>query len=154
MQQLPKKYKKPGAGAYRWRPPVPANVPREFELGLARMGGAKLGARVGRESGIRDAVAFANRQAVNDSTQAFVVVDEANAGLARPLSARKVMADYGDAVKAAIGQRTTAKSLGSLHTFRAMADSHGGFVPLGPGRRLVHFGDYRASLPPGVPRLL
>jgi len=149
-QRSENKKKKAGAGPYRWRPPVPANVPWEFELGLARMGGAQ----VGRASGIRDAVAFANRQAVNDSTQAFVVVDEANAGLARPLSARQVMADYGDAVKAAIGQRTTAKSLGSLHTFRAMATSNGGYVPLGPDRRLVHFGDYRASLPPGVPRLL
>jgi hypothetical protein len=133
---------------------VPANVPKEFELGLARMGGAQAGARAGRASGIRDAVAFANRQSVNDSTQAFVVLDQANAGLARSLSARQVMTDYGDAVKAAIGQKTTAASLGRLRDFRAMATSHGGYVPLGPGRRLVHFGDYRASLPPGVPRLL
>ena len=150
MQQLPKKYKKPGAGPYRWRPPLPANVPMEFELGLARMGGA----RAGRASGIRDAVAFANRQAVNDSTQAFVVLDEAKAGLARPLSARQVMVDYGDAVKAAIGQRATAASLGRLREFRQMAAAHGGFVPLGPGQRLVHFNAFRASLPPDVPRLL
>jgi len=111
-------------------------------------------AQAGRASGIRDAVAFANRQAVNDSTQAFVVLDQANAGLARSLSARQVMTDYGDAVKAAIGQRTTAKSLGGLRDFRSMATAHGGYVPLGPGRRLVHFGDYRASLPPNVRRLL
>ena len=142
--------KKKAGGPYRWRPPVPANVPREFELGLARMSSAQ----AGRASGIRDAVAFANRQAVNDSTQAFVVLDQANAGLARSLSARQVMTDYGDAVKAAIGQRTTAKSLGGLRDFRSMATAHGDYVPLGPGRRLVHFGDYRASLPSGVRRLL
>ena len=146
----PQQYRKNAGGPYLWRPPVPANVPREFELGLALMGGAQ----VGRASGIRDAVAFANNQAVNDSTQAFVVLDQANAGLARSLSSRQVMMDYGEAVKAAIGPTTTAASLGRLRDFRTIATAHGGYVPLGPGRRLLHFGDYRASLPPGVPRLL
>jgi len=144
----PRQYRKKKT-PYRWRPPLPANVPREFDVGLARLSGAQ----AGRASGIRDAVAFANRQAVNDSKAAFVVLDEANAGLARPLSGRQVMTDYGDEVKAAIGGPTTVQSLGRLHTFRARADPEGG-VPLGPGRRLLHFGDYRGSLPPGVPRLL
>ena len=153
MPPAPKQYRVKKKSPYRWRPPIPAYVPREFEIGVARAGAAL----AGRASGIRDAVAFANRQAVNDSTNAFVVIDDVNAGLARPLNSRQVMSEYGDAVKAALGQTTTAVSLGRLHTFRATAAAHGGYVTLGQGQRLVHFGDYRASLaalPPGVPRLL
>jgi hypothetical protein len=149
MMLPPRQYRKKKAPPYHWRPPLPANVPREFDVGLARLSGAQ----AGRATGIRDAVAFANRQAVNDSKAAFVVLDEASAGLARPLSAKQVMTDYGDAVKASLGQNITAVSLGRLHKFRSAATPQGGYVPLARGQRLVHFGDYRASLPPGVPRL-
>ena len=147
---LPPKYRSKKSKPYVWKPPVPVRVPREFELGLSRMSSAQ----AGRASGIRDTVSFANRQAVNDSTQAFVVLDQANAGLARPLSSRQVMTDYGDAVKAALGQTTTAASLGRLRNFRTLAAYTGGYVSLGPGRRLLNFGDYRATLPPGARRLL
>jgi hypothetical protein len=138
-QYLQKKKKKARMPAFRT-----TFIPAEFEQGLAMMAGAAavLGA--------------ANTQIANETTSAFIAIDRIRGGgLARPVSAKLAMRDYGPELQAAMGNRMDDASLGKGHLFKAAPayDAATGSVFVNADLTLLHTKTWRALHNPSLARL-
>jgi hypothetical protein len=119
-------------------------IPAEFEQGLAMMAGA--------------AAAFgaANTQIADESSSAFIAIDRRRGGgLARPVSAKVAMRDYGPELQAAIGRGIDDVSLGKGHLFKAAPayDAATGTVFVNADLTLLHTKTWRALHNPSLARL-
>jgi len=130
---IPSKYAKKRK---KTRLPLPRAVylPREFEQGLAMQAGAAA------------ALGAANTQIANETVSAFIAVDRRRGGgLARPVSAKIAMQDYGPEIQAAMGSSLDATTLGRGHLFRGAPayDAATGSVTVTPDLTLVHAKTWR-----------
>jgi len=144
---IPKKF---AAKKKKTRLPAPRPqrmyIPPEFEQGLAMRAGAAV------------ALGAANSQIAAETVSAFIAIDRRRGGgLARPVSAKVAMQDYGPEIQAAMGRSLDAKSLGRLRDFRAAPgyDALIGSVAVSPDLTLLHANTWRGLLnPPLVLRLV
>jgi len=105
-KSLQRKKKKARLPVPRARPRM--YIPPEFEQGLAMQAGAAA------------ALGAANAQIANESSQAFIAIDRRRGGgLARPITAKVAMQDYGPALQEAMSNTLDATTLGKLRYFRA-----------------------------------
>ena len=78
-------------------------IPPEFEQGLAMRAGAAA------------ALGAANSQIADETVSAFIAIDRRHGGgLARPVSAKVAMQDYGPALQEAMSSTLDATTLGKL----------------------------------------
>ena len=128
------------------RLPVPRAmyIPPEFEQGLAMQAGAAA------------ALGAANAQIADETASAFIAIDRRRGGgLARPVSAKVAMQDYGPEIQAAMGSSLDASSLGRGHRFRAAPgyDAAIGSVTVTPDMTLLHTKTWRDLHRPSLTRL-
>jgi hypothetical protein len=126
--------------------PLPRAVylPPEFERGVAMMAGAAA------------ALGAANAQIADETASAFIAIDRGRGGLARPVSAKVAMLDYGPELQAAMGTSLDASRLGRGHLFRAAPayDAAAGSVVLTPDLTLLHTKTWRDLHRPSLTRRL
>ena len=108
-------------------------IPPEFEQGLAMRAGAAA------------ALGAANSQIADESSQAFIAIDRRRGGLARPVTAKVAMQEYGPALQAAMSYNLDAAALGKLRHFRQAPgyDAATGSVAVTPDLTLVHANTWR-----------
>ena len=128
------------------RLPVPSMyLPPEFEQGLAMRAGAAA------------ALGAANSQIADESVSAFIAIDRRHGGgLARPVSAKVAMQDYGPALQDAMSYGLDATTLGKLRYFRAALayDAAMGSVAVTPDLTLLHTKTWRSLQKPSLARLI
>jgi len=126
------------------RLPVPSMyLPPEFEQGLAMRAGAAA------------ALGAANAQIADETASAFIAIDRGRGGLARAVSAKVAMQDYGPEIQAAMGTSLDASRLGRGHLFRAAPayDAAVGSVAVTPDLTLLHTKTWRDLHRPSLTRL-
>ena len=149
---IPKEYRRPRAKRdykhykYRDRHAIRSimYVPPEFELGLVRLAGAAA------------ALGAANAQIADETASAFIAIDRRRGGgLARPVSAKVAMQDYGADLKAAMGNSLDVATLGRGHLFKAAPtyDAAVGGVAVTPDLTLLHTKTWRGLQRPSLTRL-
>jgi len=109
-------------------------LPPEFEQGLAMRAGAAA------------ALGAANTQIAGEATTAFIAIDRRHGGgLARPVSAKVAMQDYGSELRAVMGDTLDDTTLNRLHQFRGAPsyDAATGSVAITPDLTLVHAKTWR-----------
>ena len=120
-------------------------IPPEFEQGLTMMAGAAA------------AIGVANAQIADETACAFIAIDRRRGGgLARPVSAKVAMRDYGAELQAAMGDSLDAPSLGRGHRFKAAPgyDAATGAVVVTPDLTFLHTKTWRGLHRPSLGRLL
>jgi hypothetical protein len=119
-------------------------IPPEFEQGLSiRVGAAAV-------------LGAANTQIADETASAFIAIDRRRGGgLARPVSAKVAMRDYGPELQAAMGNRMDDVSLGKGHLFKAAPayDAATGTVFVNADLTLLHTKTWRALHNPSLARL-
>ena len=120
-----------------------AFIPPEFERGVAMMAGAAA------------ALGAANAQIADETASAFIAIDRGRGGLARPVSAKVAMQDYGAELQAAMGSSLDAATLSRLHRFRLAPayDAAIGSVAVTPDLTLLHTNTWRDLHRPSLTRL-
>ena len=118
-------------------------LPPEFAQGLAMQAGAAA------------ALGAANTQIANESSQAFIAIDRRRGGLARPITAKVAMQDYGPALQEAMSNTLDAAALGKLRYFRSAPayDAAMGSVAVTPDLTLLHTKTWRDLQKPSLARL-
>lgn len=119
-------------------------IPPEFERGVAMMAGAAA------------ALGAANAQIADETASAFIAIDRGRGGLARPVSAKVAMLDYGPELQAALGNSLDASRLGRGHLFRGAPAYDGavGSVAVTPDLTLLHTKTWRGLHRPSLTRRL
>jgi len=120
-------------------------LPPEFAQGLAMQAGAAA------------ALGAANTQVAYESASAFIAIDRRRGGgLARPVTAKVAMQDYGPELQAAMSYNLDAAALGKLRHFRQAPgyDATMGSVAVTPDLTLLHTKTWRDLQKPSLRRLI
>ena len=141
---IPSRYLQKKKKKARLTVPRAMYLPPEFEQGLAMRAGAAT------------AIGVANAQIADETASAFIAIDRRRGGgLARPVSAKIAMQDYGPELKAAMGNSLKVSTLSRLHPFRGAPayDAAMGSVAVTPDLTLLHTSTWRGLQRPSLVRL-